>query len=295
MLQQRDVHDTTGSLEKDTLKMSISQTSSGNSHSSSNSSCCSSSSSSSIRGEKPTGHMNCEDATSTFLHTNIVRCATEQSFPSAASTHMYFPTLSSIMAGRPPRPTECPASGKVQGQWQISLSVHQHDFPSTTLAAEMAAHAQAPIQGKEEASWANLQVSPSLAVSTQPVAYDLMADFPALRPPKKERLLSVVREGKMRPVDGRWGIFYTSNHYHHEPSYQRRVQSVPREVSSICAGVRKISLDLQPLSSSDQFHPRSIGREEQRANNHAPPEGKKSAALLRPAPLFPSLLWGVKI
>lgn len=204
---------------------------------------------------------------------------------------MYFPTLSSIKAGRPPRPTECPASGKMQGQWEISLSVHPHDFPTTTLAVEMAAHAQAPVQAKEEAPRANLGASPSPAVPPQHEAYDLMADFPALKPPKRERLLNAMRDGntKTRPGDGRQGIVYMPNHYHHKPSYQRRIQSVPREVSSICAGVQKISLDLQPFGSSGQLHSRSIGREELRANNHPPPEGNKSAACLRQAALFRGL------
>lgn len=300
LLQQKDVQDVLGSLENTTLKISVSQTSSGNSNSSSSSSSggsngnsssnSTSGSSSSSRGEKPGRHKNCEETRSKFLHANVLGCAREQDFPSA-STHMYFPTLSSIKAGRPPRPTECPASGKMQGQWEISLSVHPHDFPTTTLAVEMAAHAQAPVQAKEEAPRANLGASPSPAVPPQHEAYDLMADFPALKPPKRERLLNAMRDGntKTRPGDGRRGIFYMPNHYHHKPSYQRRIQSVPREVSSICAGVQKISLDLQPFGSSGQLHSRSIGREELRANNHPPPEGNKSAACLRQAALFRGL------
>lgn len=246
--------------------------------------------SSSSRGEEPTYHDVCEDTRSQCLHTNVVRCAPEQSFPSAANAHMYFPTPSSIMAGRLPHPAECPASGNVQGQWEISPSVHPHDFPSTNLATVMQ-HAPAPIQCKEEVLRANSQVSSSVAIPTKHIAYDLAADLPAIRTPKRERPLSVVRDasGKIRPGDGRRGVFYSSNHHQHEPSYQRRAQGTPSEVSSICARVQNISLDLQSFGWSKQFHPRSTGREEQPANSHAAPEGMKSAARPCPAALTPEV------
>lgn len=240
------------------------------------------------RGDKPSGHKNCEETRSKFPRANDSGSAREQDFPSP-SAHTYFPSLSSVKAGRPPCPTECPASAKMQGQWEISLSVHPHDIPTATLAGDTTAHAQASVQGKEEAPQANSRASPSPAVPTQQEAYDLMADFPALKASKKGAL-SAVRDGKSKSkvVDGKRGIFYTSNHYQ-EAAHQRRIQSVPREVSSICAGVQKISLDLQAFGSAGQFNSRTISREEQRANNQPPPEGIKSAVCLCQAALFASL------
>lgn len=240
------------------------------------------------RGDKASGHKNGEEMRSKFPHADDSGSAREQDFPSL-STHTYFPSLSSVKAGRPPCPRDCPASGKMQGQWEISLSVHPHDIPTATLAGDTTAHAQASVQGKEEAPQANLRASPSPAVPTQQEAYDLMADFPALKAPKKGAL-SAARDGKSKSkvVDGKRGIFYTSNHYQ-EAAHQRRIQSVPREVSSICAGVQKISLDLQAFGSAGQFNSRTISREEQRANNQPPPEGIKSAVCLCQAALFASL------
>lgn len=88
-----------------------------------------------------------------------------------------------------PCPTESPASGKMQGQWEIPLSFHPHDIPIATLASDMTAHKQASVQSKSEAPQANSKTVPSPAALAQQETYDLLADIPAFQTPKRSLAL----------------------------------------------------------------------------------------------------------
>lgn len=190
--------------------------------------------------------------------------------------------LSIIKPGMPPCSMKPPAWGKMRGQWEIPLSFHPHDIPTATLASRATAHAQAPVQCKAEAPRANWKVSPRPAAPTQQEAYDLLADFPALQPPKKPLALSGLWDGnpKTKVAEGNRGLVGSPNHCQETgASHQRRMEYVPHEVSSICAGVQKPVLDLQPFGSISRCNSPTMSCEEQQANNQRPPEGNKSAAL----------------
>lgn len=234
---------------------------------------------------------DCEEERSDIPHSDELSSDSKQDSPSS-SAQKDFPPLSSIKAGMPPCPTEPPASGKMQGQWEIPLSFHPHDIPTAMLASGMTAHVQAPVQGKAEAPQANSKASPPPAATTQQEAYDLLADFPALQPPKKPLASSVLRDGnpKTKVAEGKRGLIHSPNHCQESgASHQRRMENVPHGVSSICAGVQKPVLDLQTFGSSSQCNFPTISGEEQKANNQRPPKGNKSAVCLCLAVLFISL------
>ncbi|XP_044027211.1 uncharacterized protein LOC122864139 isoform X3 [Siniperca chuatsi] len=193
----------------------------------------------------------------------------EQDSPTS-STEKDFPPLSTIKAGILPCPTEPPASGKMHGQWEIPLSFHPHDIPTVTLASGVTAHAQAPVQGKAEAPQANLKSSAPSADPMQQEAYDLLADFPALQPPKKPLALGVLCDGnpKTKKTEGKRGLTHSPNRRQESrASHQRRMENVPHKVSSICAGDQKSVLDLQIFGSISQ----RISCEELKASNQLPP------------------------
>ncbi|XP_059206156.1 uncharacterized protein LOC131985126 [Centropristis striata] len=198
-------------------------------------------------------------------------CDSELDSPSS-STKDDFPPLSSIKAGILPCPTEPPASGKMHSQWEIPLSFHPHDIPTATLASAVAAHAQAPVQGKAKAPRANLKNAPP-AAPTQQEAYDLLADFPALQRPEIPLALGALRDGKTKGAEGKRGLTHTRiKRQESRASHQRRMENVPREVSPICAGDQKSVLDLQTFGSTGQRNSPTISCEELSANNQLPPQ-----------------------
>lgn len=202
---------------------------------------------------------------------------------SPSSSKEDFPPISTIKAGILPCPTEPPVSGKMQGQWEIPLSFHPHDIPAASLASGVTAHAQAPIQGKAEAPQANSKTSAPPAAMMQQEAYDLLADFPALQPPKNPSALGAWRDGnpKNRDVgEGKGFVNPTSRRQERKATHQRRMKNVPRDVSSICAGDQKSVLDPQTLGRTSKCKAPPIGCKDPKANNQPPPRGNKSATTL---------------
>lgn len=225
----------------------------------------------------------CEEEENEIPHSSDeLSCDSEQDSPSS-STEKDFPPLSTIKAGIQPCPTEPPASGKMHGQWEIPLSFHPHNMPTATLASGMTTHAQALVQGKAEAPQGNSQTNAPPAAPTQQEAYDLLADFPALQPPKKPLALGVMHDGnpKTKDAEGKRGLTHSQNHGQESgASHQRRMENVPHEVSSICAGDQKSVLDLQKFGLASQRNSPTISCEELKANNQPPPRGNKSAVCL---------------
>ncbi|XP_036948296.1 uncharacterized protein LOC119016523 isoform X4 [Acanthopagrus latus] len=180
------------------------------------------------------------------------------------------PPLSTIKVGIIPCPTEPPASGKMHGQWEIPLSFHPHDIPTDTLASCATAQAQAPVQDKAEPTRANSKTSVPPAGQMQHISFDLLADFPALKPPEKPLALGVVR-GRIPEAygaEGKRGHTLSPNHRQESgASHQRRMENVPHEVSSICAVDQKSVLDLQKFGSTAQLKSPTISRGEAKANN----------------------------
>ncbi|XP_067468092.1 uncharacterized protein [Thunnus thynnus] len=194
-----------------------------------------------------------------------------QDSPSSSSEED-FPALSSVKVGTLPQPTAAPASGKVQGQWEISFSFNPRVIPTDTLASGMTVPGQAPVQGKAEAHQAKLKTNATPAAPTQQEAYDLLADFPALQPPKKPLALCVLRNGNPNTKEGKRGLTHSQNHRQDTgASHQRKMENVPHEVSSICAGDQKSVLDLQTFGSASQHNSPTISCEVLKANNLPPP------------------------
>ncbi|XP_035537862.1 uncharacterized protein LOC118343213 [Morone saxatilis] len=216
---------------------------------------------------------DCEEEENEIPHSfDELSSDSEQDSPSS-STEKDSPPPSTIKAGILPCPTEPPASGKMHGQWEIPLSFHPHDIPLATLASGVTAHAQAPVQSKAEAPQANSKTNVPPAAPTQQEAYDLLADFPALQPPKKPLALGVLRDGnpKTKNAAGKRELTHLPNHCQKMASHQRRMENVPREVFSICAGDQKSVLDLQTFGSTNQVKSPAISCEELKANNQPPP------------------------
>ncbi|KAA8586103.1 uncharacterized protein c19h1orf94 isoform X2 [Etheostoma spectabile] len=179
----------------------------------------------------------------------VRRCATDssdgdsesenkQELPSY-STEKDFPPLSTIKDGTLPCSTEPPALWKVPSQWELPLLFH----PDNTLTATVA--------------------------ETQHVAYDLLADFPALQPPKKPLALGVLLNGNPKTKGASWKRGLTHSQTQRQESgasNQRRKENVPHEVSSICAGDQK-----SVLCWSGQRNSPAISCEELKANNQPPP------------------------
>ncbi|XP_026205048.1 uncharacterized protein LOC113154857 isoform X2 [Anabas testudineus] len=182
-----------------------------------------------------------------------------------------FPPLATIRDGVLPHPTEPAASRKMHGQWEIPLSFHPHNNPTGTLASRPTAPVQAPVQGKAETPQANSKTV--AAALTQQESYDLLADFPALQPPRRPLALGVLHNGNPNTTDarGKRGLIHRPNHRHETgATHQRKMENVPREVSSICAGDQKSVLDLQTLTGG-QWNSPIISCEELKANNQPPP------------------------
>lgn len=213
------------------------------------------------------------------LH-NELSSDSRQDSPSS-STEKDFPALSTTKIGILPQSAVAPASGKRQGQWEIPLSFHPHVTPTATLASGVTAPAQAPVRGKAEAHQAKLKINAPPAAPTQQEAYDLLADFPALQPPKKPLALGVLRNGNPKTREGKRGLTHSPNHRQESgASHQRRMENVPHEVSSICAGDQKSVLGLQTFGSTSQHNSPTISCEVLKANNQPPPRGNKSAMCL---------------
>lgn len=212
----------------------------------------------------------------------------EQDSP-CSSTEVDFPPLSNIKAGILPCPMEPPASRKMHGQWEIPLSFHPHDIPTATLASDVTTYAQAPVQGKAEAPQANSKTDAPSAAPMQHEAYDLLADFPALQPPEKPLALGILRDGNLetKGAEGKRGLAHSPNRGQESgASHRWRMENVPHEVSSICAGDQKSVLYLQAFGSTSQRNSPTISCEELKANSQPPPRGNKSAVCLCLAMLF---------
>ncbi|XP_071356967.1 nucleolar and coiled-body phosphoprotein 1-like isoform X2 [Trachinotus anak] len=185
-----------------------------------------------------------------------------------------FPPLSTIRSGSLPCPTEAPALRKMHGQWEIPLSFHPHNNPTATLASGMTAPAQAPVQGEAEAPQANSKTNATPGAATQQEAYDLLADFPALQPPKRPLALGVVHDGNPKTKDAKRQRGLTrppTIHQESGASRQRRMENVPHEVSSICAGDQKSVANLQTFGSASERKSPTISCREMKANNQPPP------------------------
>lgn len=240
-------------------------------------------------GDSESENNNCEEEENEIQHSSVESSSDSELDCPSSSEEQDFPPLSTIKAGIRPRPTEPAASGKMHSQWEIPLSFHPHDIPTATLASSVAAHAQAPVQGKAEAPQANSKNNTPSAAPAQQEAYDLLADFPALQPPKKPLALGVLRDGnpKTKGAEGKGGLTHRANQRQESgASHQRRMENVPHEVSSICAGDQKAVLDLQTFGSIGQRMSPTISCEELKANNQPPPRGNKSAMCLFVAMLF---------
>ncbi|XP_019130985.1 uncharacterized protein c19h1orf94 isoform X2 [Larimichthys crocea] len=214
-----------------------------------------------------------EEKKNEIIHSDELNCDSKQDFPSSSADKV-FPPLSTIKAGILPRPTEPPALGKLHDQWEIPLSFHPHDNPTATLASGMTAHAQTPVQGKAKAPQANLKTSAPPTASMQQEAYNLLADFPELQPPKKPLALGVLRDGnpKTKAAEGKGGHAPSTNHRQEiGASHQRRMENVPHEVSSIWAGDQKTVLDPQTFGMIMQCKSPIISCEDLTANIHPPP------------------------
>ncbi|XP_034748652.1 uncharacterized protein LOC117957165 [Etheostoma cragini] len=184
----------------------------------------------------------------------VRRCATDSSDGDSESenkeeipcytTEKDFPPLSTIQDGILPCPTEPPALWKVPSQWELPLFFH----PDNTLAAPLA--------------------------ETPQVAFDLLADFPALQPPKKPLALGVLLNGNPKTKGASWKRGLTHSQTQRQESgasHQRRKENVPHEVSSICAGDQKSVLCWSTFGSTGQRNSPAISCEELKANNQPPP------------------------
>ncbi|XP_068567602.1 uncharacterized protein [Cebidichthys violaceus] len=188
----------------------------------------------------------------------------------------------------------------MHSQWEIPLSFYPPDIPTATLASGVTAHVQAPVQGKAEAPEANSQnnaPAAAAAAPTQQEAPDLLADFPPLQPPKKPLLLGVwcVGNHKTKGAEGKRG--HTNQCQESGASHQRRMENVPHEVSSICAGAQKSVLDLQTfgrgisptisceeLKANNQPHPRVAGTDGVDANARSWADAAKAGMKRAAAP-----------
>ncbi|XP_012773768.1 uncharacterized protein LOC101481526 isoform X2 [Maylandia zebra] len=183
-----------------------------------------------------------------------------------------FPALTTINAGIPLSLTGPPALGKIKSQWEIPLSFHPHDIPTVTLASGVNDPVQAPIQGKPEAPEANSKTKAPLPVQEE--AYDLLADFPALQPPKNPLALGGLRQRNPKTNDakGKGVLISTPSHCQScRGSHERRLENSPHEVSSICAGDQKSVLDLQTFGTVRHRNSPTISCEQRKANKQPPP------------------------
>ncbi|XP_025758095.1 uncharacterized protein LOC100709710 isoform X1 [Oreochromis niloticus] len=185
-----------------------------------------------------------------------------------------FPALTTINAGIPLSLTGPPALGKIKGQWEIPLSFHPHDIPTVTLASGVNDPVQASIQGKPEAPEANSKTKAPPAVPVQNEAYDLLADFPALQPPKNPLALGELRHRnpKTNVSKGKGVLTPAPSHCQSSRgSHERRLENSPHEVSSICAGDQKSALDLQTFGTVSHRNSSTISCEQRKANKQPPP------------------------
>ncbi|KAM4549776.1 uncharacterized protein V3H82_018957 [Fundulus diaphanus] len=185
------------------------------------------------------------------------------------NTETDFPQLPTKKAGITLFPTEPSTSRKVHSQWEIPFSFHPHHAPTASLASGTSAPVQAPIQGKE------LHANP--ATDTSPVqqrAYDLLADFPALQPPENPLALGDMCHGNptTTTAEAERGPTLSPNHRQGSAvSHKRRVENVPREVSSICSGDQKSALGLETFGLVSQSNSPRPSCEKIRANKQLPP------------------------
>lgn len=192
-----------------------------------------------------------------------------------------FPPLLTIRDGVLPHRMKPPASGKMHGQWEIPLSIHPHNIPTDTLASSLTSSVQTPVQCKAGTPQANSKTI--AAAPTQQESYDLLADFPALQPPRRPLALGVLHNGNPKTTDAKRkrGLIHQPNHRQETgATHQRRMENVPHEVSSICAGDQKSVLDLQTFGSASQCNSPIMSCEDLKANNQPPPRGSKSAICL---------------
>ncbi|XP_029299634.1 uncharacterized protein LOC115016106 isoform X2 [Cottoperca gobio] len=211
-------------------------------------------------GDSESVNNDCEEEENEILHSSDELISDSEQDSLSSSTEKDFPPLSTILAGISLCPTVPPALGKMHSQWEIPLSFHPHDIPTATLASNVTAHAQAPVQGKAEAPQANSKKTAEAL--TQQEAYDLQADFPALRD----------GNSKTKGVEGKRGLTHLQNQCQESgASHQRRKEHVPHEVSSICAGDQKSVLEIQTFGSTGQRISPAISCDEVKANNRPPP------------------------
>ncbi|XP_030597599.1 uncharacterized protein LOC115788627 isoform X2 [Archocentrus centrarchus] len=185
-----------------------------------------------------------------------------------------FPALTTVSAGISLCPTEPSALGKMKGQWEIPLSFYPHDTPTVTLASAVSGPVRAPNQGKTEAPEAHSKTKALPAVPVQTKAYDLLADFPALQPPKKPLALGALHHGNPKTKDAEGKRILTHMPIHcqsSQGSHERRLENLPHKVSSICAGDLKSVLDLQTFGAVSHHNSPTISCEQPKANKQQPP------------------------
>lgn len=210
-------------------------------------------------------------------HSSDEICSESEQDPQWSSVEDFSP-LPTVRAGVLPRLMGLQASGKTHSQWEIPLSFHPHNIPADTLASGLTAPVRAPVQGKAKTPRANLKTNALLAVPTQQESYDLLADFPALQPPERPLALPELLDGNPKTEDakGKRELTHRPNYGQETEASCQRMEKVPREVFSICAGDLEPVLDLQTFGSGSQWNSPVISCEEPKAKNQLPPGGNKS-------------------
>lgn len=219
-------------------------------------------------------------------HSDYSGSDSEQDFPTFTETD--FPLLQTNKAGIPLCPTELSAVWKVNGQWETPLSFHQHNTPTTTLASNMSAPLQAPVQDK--ALQANSKSDASPVCQS---AYDLLTDFPALQPPESPLALGGLCHGNFKTKAAKTESSLTFYCQDSVVSHEMRLESAPREVSSICSEDQKSVLNLGTFGQVSQPNSVAVSCEKKKANKPHSPTGNKYMCLT--AMLTAELLISVSI
>lgn len=196
----------------------------------------------------------------------------EQDFPSFTQTD--FPQLQTNNAGIPLCPTELSALWNVNGQWETPLSFHPHNTPTTTLASNMSAPLQAPVQDK--AIQANSKTDASPVCQS---AYDLLTDFPTLQRPESPSALGGLCHRNFKTKAARTESSLTFYCQDSVVSHERRLESAPCEVSSICSGDQKSVVNLETFELVSQPNSPVVSCEKVKAKKPQSPTGNTSVCL----------------
>lgn len=209
-------------------------------------------------------------------HSDYLGSDSEQDFPSFTETD--FPQLPTNKAGIPLSPTEPSALWKVHSQWEAPLPFRPHNIPTTTLARNTIAPVQAPVQDKALQANSKTDTLPKCQS-----AYDPLTDFPTLQPTENPLALGGLHHGNFntKAAKEESSLTLLPNHCQDSVvSHERRLENVPREVSSICSGEQKSVLNLETFGLVSQPRYPAVSCEKVKANKPSPPTGNKSAVCL---------------